>query len=939
MSQPEKTLFLFDAFALIYRAHFAFSRNPRISSKGVNTGVPFGFTNAMLEVIQKQKPTHMGVVFDTFAPTFRDEVFEEYKAGRQATPEDVKVGIPLVKDIVKAWNIPALELDGYEADDIIGTISKRAAKEGFTVYMMTPDKDFSQLVQEKVFLYKPAYMGNSVDILGVEEVKAKWGIEKVEQVIDILGLQGDSSDNIPGIPGVGPKTAVKFIEDYGSVENLVKHAHELKGKQKENVENFGEQAIMSKELATINTEVPIEFELDDFEYKGPDEDKLKPIFRELEFRTLLQRVFGESSTKAPAETGQIGLFDQPKTDEKGEQAEEEPEVTNEPQTLHAFNPQYHLIHTAELRKSLLDHLNLQQEYAFTVITLAKGMEKETEADPMDDDLVGISFSYYQTEAYYIPIPDDSKDAGAILSEFKSLFEDEDKTVIGQDLKYDVMLLQKYGIELKSKLFDCKLVHYLLEPETSHQLSVMAENYLNYIPIAVNSLTEKGKKPDSFRDIELPRLTDYAGERADLILKMKEYLQPRLKDETEKLYWEVELPLLLVLADIEYAGVKIDVEGLAEMSAELEKDCTQLQDSIYAIAGEEFNISSPKQLGDILFEKLKLVEKAKKTKSGQYATGEEVLSKLAGEHEIVQKILDYREFQKLKTTYVDALPTLRSPLDDRIHTNFAQTVAATGRLSSNNPNLQNIPIRTARGREIRKAFVKKDKDHLILSADYSQIELRIVASFAKDKHMVDAFKNGRDIHATTASRVFGVPLEEVDQDMRRKAKEVNFGLIYGMSAFGLAERLQISRGEAKEIMDSYFGEFDAVKRYMDESINIAREQEYVETILGRKRYLRDINSRNFTTRSYAERNAINAPIQGSAADIIKVAMVNLHQWMKTEKLKSQMILQVHDELVFDAHKSEIDHLEKKAIELMMDAIKLEVPLEVETGRGENWLEAH
>ncbi|MEO1053945.1 MAG: DNA polymerase I [Bacteroidota bacterium] len=929
MSKPDKKLFLLDAYALIYRAHFAFSKAPRISSKGVNTGVMFGFTNTLLEVILKQKPTHLAVVFDTSAPTFRHKEYTEYKAQREETPEDIRTGVPVVKEIVKGFNIPALELDGYEADDIIGTIAKKAAREGFEVFMMTPDKDYGQLVEEHVYLYKPAYMGNAVDILGVEAVLAKWDIENVDQVRDMLGLQGDASDNIPGIPGIGAKTAAKLIKQFGSVEKLVESTDQLKGKQKENVENFGEQGVLSKRLATIITDVPIEFSLDDMAYDGPNEEKLKPIFQDLEFRTITKRVFGEDGS-APASTeGQLAMFG----DSAAKVEEVAEEVPQEKDTILTVNHDYHMIDTPELRKELVGFLKMQDEFCFDTET--------TDIDAIEAKLVGLAFSYYKGEAYYVPVPDDQKIAQGIVDDFKGVLEDPKIVKVAQNIKYDMLVLKKYGVNVQGPIFDTMLAHYLIEPEGKHNMDVLAEIYLNYTPVSITTLIgEKGKKQGNMRDVDPKKVVDYAGEDADITLQLKEKLAPEVDEKgLHKLLFDVEFPLVNVLASMEYSGVKVDTETLSQMSKELQDESLKVQQEIFEIAGQEFNIASPKQLGEVLFSKMKLVEKPKKTKSGQFATGEEILSKLANEHEIASKILDFREYQKLKSTYVDALPNMISPTDGYIHTNYSQAVAATGRLSSINPNLQNIPIRTVKGREIRKAFVPRGEDYIIMSADYSQIELRIMADFAKDEHMIEAFRNGRDIHATTASRIFKVPLEEVNADMRRKAKTANFGIIYGISAFGLSERLNIPRGEAKDIIDSYFEEFSSVKRYMDNTINSAKEHEFVETILGRRRYLRDINSRNATMRGYAERNAINAPIQGSAADIIKIAMINIHDWMMKEKTKSIMIMQVHDELVFDVHKDEVELMKEKIVELMKDAIKMEVPMEVEAGTGQNWLEAH
>lgn len=930
MNKPDKTLFLLDAMALIYRAHFAFSKTPRINTKGQNTGAALGFTNTLVEVLQKRKPTHIGVAFDTFAPTFRHQQYTAYKAGREEVPEDIVSNLPYIKQIIEGFGIPILEMDGYEADDVIGTLAKQAGKQGFEVFMMTSDKDYAQLVEENVYLYKPAFMGNGVDILGVEEVKKKFEIDNVDQVRDLLGLQGDKVDNIPGIPGIGAKTAIKLLKTYGTVENLIANAGDLKGKQKENVVNFGQQGIMSKELATIRLDVPVDFVESELVYTGPKEEVLTRLFDELEFRTLLKRIFKKEADKPKTKAGNDGqmvMFDNKQEDEQT--TIEEPA---EKRNIHTVIHDYHLIDTPALRKSLIGYLKKQQEYCFDTET--------TSIEPVEAELVGIAFSYYPHEAYYVPVPDDQEEAQKIVDEFRELLEDDKILKIGQNLKYDIQVLKNYNVRVRGPFFDTMLAHYLIDPETRHNMDVLAENYLNYSPVSITTLIgKKSGKQGNMRDVEIEKVVEYAGEDADITLQLKHRLARDLNDNLKKLFEEVEIPLVEVLATMEYNGVKIDVPTLESMSVELREASAKVEDEIYEIAGATFNIASPKQLGEILFEKLKLVEKPKKTKTGQYATGEDILSKLAKEHEIASKIMEFREYQKLKSTYVDALPKMVIPKDGRVHTDYRQAVAATGRLSSNNPNLQNIPIRTAKGREIRKAFIPMDENHTLVSADYSQVELRIVAALASDESMMEAFKNGRDIHATTASKVFKVPLDEVEPGMRRKAKEVNFGIIYGISAFGLAQNLGISRTEAKEIIDAYFEEFPAIKRYMDNAINKAREQGYAETILGRRRYLRDINSRNMTVRGFAERNAINAPIQGSAADIIKIAMINIHNWLEEENLKTKMILQVHDELVFDAHNDELELLKAKIPELMKNAVQLAVPLEVEIGTGKNWLEAH
>jgi len=938
MPKPEKKLFLLDAMALIYRAHFAFSKNPRINSKGLNTGAVFGFTNTLMEVLSKEKPTHIAVAYDTPEPTFRHIQFEAYKAQRQEQPEDISIAIPLTKKVVQAFNIPVLELPGFEADDIIGTFAKKAAREGFEVFMMTPDKDYGQLVEEHVYLYKPAFMGNAIEILGVNEVCAKFEIQRVDQVCDILGLQGDAVDNIPGIPGVGAKTAVKLLAEFDTVENLVANADQLKGKLRENVEQFGQQGILSKELATINIEVPLTFSEEDLLNSGFDKDKIKAIFEELEFRTTLKRVLGEdtspnpnsSTAKSKSDPAQLDMF---ASASPGDETETEP-TTLAFKTIADTEHTYHLLESKNRIQKLATFLEGVDEFCF-----------DTETDSLESlsaNLVGLSFATQPGEAYYVPLPPaDRKASLEILELFRPAFENEKSLKIGQNIKFDLGLLSNYGITLKGPLFDTMLAHYLLEPDQRHNMDALSKSFLNYEPVSIETLIgAKGKNQGNMADVAVETIADYAAEDADITLQLKHTFAPLIEERgLTSLLTDVEGKLVYVLSDMERAGVKVDVSALKEISEALTLEIQDIEKSIYQLAGEIFNIGSPLQLGKILFDKLKLDPKAKKTKTGQYATGEEVLTRLGDEHEIVTKILDYREMAKLKSTYIDALPTLVSPVDGRIHTSYNQAVAATGRLSSTNPNLQNIPIRTARGREIRKAFVPGGPDFTILSADYSQIELRIMASFSKDETMIQAFRDGKDIHAITASRIFNVPLEEVDSDMRRKAKTANFGIIYGISAFGLSQRLNIPRREAGEIIEAYFTEFSAVKQYMDNVINEARETGYVSTVLGRRRYLSDINSRNITQRGFAERNAINAPIQGSAADMIKLAMINIFDWMKTEKLQSKMILQVHDELVFDVHLSELDLLKTEVTRLMKTALELEVPMEVGLGTGVNWLDAH
>ncbi len=915
----EKKLFLLDAFALIYRAHFAMSQNPRLTTNGINTGAILGFTNSLLEIITKEKPTHIGVAFDTHAPTFRHEEFKAYKATRDEQPEEIKVAIPYCKQIVDGFNIPILEKDGYEADDLIGTIAKKAGAEGFKVYMMTPDKDFAQLVDENIFLYKPARLGNGVEVMGIPEVLAKFDIDKVDQVRDVLGLKGDAVDNIPGIPGIGDKTASKLLKEFESVEGIVANVDQLKGAQQKRVQEFGQQGIMSKELATIKIDSPVDFDEEALKYGEPDAERLKPIFNDLEFRTIARRVFQEENEIKSGNTSQLGLFDAP--------AEEQKPVGNNIETT---DHHYHLVNNADQIAELVDKLSGADEFCFDTET--------TSLETREARLVGISFALKKGEAWYVTCLESPFE---IIEEFKEVLENPNTTKVGQNLKYDIQILRNYGIQVKGKIFDTMLAHFLLDPESGNSMDLLADRYLNYKTISYESVVgPKGKKQKTIDQVDPSIVSDYACEDADITLQLKEELVKKVEErKLHQLLHEVEEPLSFVLADMEYEGVKVDTSTLEKMSAELDEVSRQAQEKIFEIAGTQFNIGSPKQLGEILFDQLQLVEKPKKTKTGQYATGEEILSKLANEHEIAAKILEFREYQKLKSTYVDALPKLISPTSNRIHTDYRQTVAATGRLSSNNPNLQNIPIRTEKGREIRKAFVAKNEDHLIMAADYSQIELRIMAAFSKDESMMNAFQNGVDIHANTAAKVFDVALDDVEPNMRRKAKEVNFGIIYGISAYGLSQNLNIARGEAQEIIDSYFTQFPNVKKYMDETIEQAKKDQYVETILGRRRFLRNINSKNFTMRGFDERNAINAPIQGSAADIIKIAMINIHEWMKKEKLQSQMIMQVHDELVFDMHKEEQDLLIAKVEELMKNAHPLEVPMEIGIGVGVNWLEAH
>lgn len=932
----QKKLFLLDGMALVYRAYFAFSQNPRVTSYGFNTSAIFGYTNTVLDLIKKEKPTHIGVSFDTSAPTARHEEYELYKAHRQEQPEDITKSLPYIMAVTDALNIPILTLDGYEADDIIGTLSKKAAKEGFTVYMVTPDKDFAQLVEPNILIYKPARMGNDIEIMGVDEVLKKWEIERVEQVIDILGLWGDAVDNIPGIPGIGEKTAKTLMQKYGSIENLLAHTHELKGKQKENVENNKEQALLSKRLATIDINVPIAFNEKSLELEPANKEAIEKLFAELEFKTLAKRIFGPdepantqaaSGTAAPA----FDLFNQGALAQPTAQ-----EDTPAPllQNIQTVPHQYMLVQTKDEIGKLVEALLQQTEVCFDTETSAL---ESTEAD-----IVGLSFSFKSHEAYYIPLSENRSEATATLELFKPVFENENIVKIGQNIKYDLNILKRYGISLKGKLFDTMLAHYLIEPDLRHNMDYLSSIYLNYEPVSIETLIgKKGKNQLSMRDVALDKIKEYAAEDADITWQLKQKLQVELlQNNMQNLFEQVELPLIHVLSDIELEGIKIDDAFLNDYAQVLQQEITQLEQTIYGLAGMQFNIASPKQLGEVLFDHLKLDPKAKKTKTGQYQTGEDVLVKLS-EHEIVGHILSIRELQKLKSTYVDALPALINPLTGRVHTSFNQAVAATGRLSSTNPNLQNIPVKTDRGREVRKAFIPRDSDYVILSADYSQIELRIIASLANEAAMIEAFKHNLDIHAATAARVYNKDITAVTPAERRNAKAVNFGIIYGQSAFGLSQSLGISRTEASQIIEEYFKQYPGIKQYMDTTINFAKEHGYVQTILGRKRYLRDINSANFTVRGFAERNAINAPIQGSAADMIKVAMIHIHKQLQQHPTikKSKMVLQVHDELLFDAHKDELDDLKNLVITEMEKAMALNVPVKAEVGIGNNWLEAH
>jgi len=944
-----KKVFLLDAYALIFRAYYALIRSPRLTSKGKNTNAQFGFTNTLIELINKQKPSHLAVCFDTAAPTERHTDFAEYKANRQETPEDISMAVPDIKEIIKAFNIPIMELDGYEADDVIGTLSQKAAKAGYEVYMVTPDKDYGQLVTDKIKIYKPGYQGGDVEIMGPQEVCAKWNINNVSQVIDILGLMGDAVDNIPGIAGIGEKTAAKLLAEFGTLENVLSNADNIKGALGEKVRKGKEAASISKKLATIIIDVPIEFHEENFQLKDWNKDRLKEVFADLEFKTLGKRILGEEFTafKTAPEAVQTDLFGNIVTPENGkpdlqtakgpeDAVDEEAIGLRVDKNIHNTTHSYEAIEGDAAIKTLVTALKGQAEICFDTET--------TGIDANDAELVGLSFAIIPGEAFYIPLPADQDKTKKILAHFEPLFSDPSKTWIGQNIKYDMLVLKWYGIEIAGRLFDTMLAHYVIEPDGKRSMDLLSAKYLHYEPVHIEELIgKKGKTQGTMRDVELEKIKDYAAEDADITLQLKNVFMPQLKEkEVEKVFAEVEVPLIKVLADMEYEGVKIDTNFLNDYSKELERDAKASEESVYKQAGVRFNLASPRQLGEVLFDKLKLDPSAKKTKTGQYQTGEDVLLKLAARgNTIADDILAFRELTKLKSTYVDSLPQLINRKTGRVHTTYGQAVAVTGRLASNNPNLQNIPVRTDRGKEIRKAFIPRDEKHVLLSADYSQIELRIVAAISSDPNMCAAFKKGTDIHTATAARVYSVAESEVTKEMRYKAKSVNFGIIYGQGAFGLADNLGISRTEAKTIIDNYKKEFSGIQRYMDDTINFAREHGYVQTLMGRKRWLRDINSANFTVRGFAERNAINSPIQGTAADMIKLAMQKVHEAMRKQKMKSKMIMQVHDELVFDAVKSEVKELKPLILENMQAALLLPngVPVIAECGEGINWLEAH
>lgn len=932
MEGNSKKLFLLDAYALIYRAFFALNKNPRINSKGVNTSAIIGFLNTLYEILKNEKPTHIGVAFDVSEPTQRKQEFLDYKANRESMPEDLRSSVPYIVEIIKGFNIPIFAIEGYEADDVIGTLSRKAEQQGFTTYMMTPDKDFGQLVTEKTFMYKPAKFGEPAQVWGPKEVCARYHITNPTQLIDILGLWGDTADNIPGIPGIGEKTAATLIEKYGSVENLIEHAHELKGKQKENVIDFAEQGLLSKRLATIQTDVPVDFDAEQLQAREPDIKKLLELFEELEFKTFAKRFLDDrnkmqqpDAVQMPAaSSAQLNLFDTaPQNDLL---------LFSEKDSAQTVSHNYRLVATEQDLQQLVAALSANDLFAFDTET--------TGTDAFSTALVGISFSFHAHEAWYLPLPADPEVCKQRLQCFASVFDDENKLKIGQNLKFDITMLHRYDVTVKGPLFDTMIAHYLIDPDQRHNLDYMAEAYLNYFTIPIEDLIGRGRQQVNMRDVALESIKEYAAEDADITLQLYHKLLPLLKENgVEKLFYDIEMPLVAVLSAVESNGVKIDSDNLHQISETFGAEIAQIEQHIFELAGCRFNIGSPKQLGEILFEKLGIKAKAKKTKTGQYATSEEVLQKLSHEHPIVNRILEYRQLSKLKSTYLDALPALVNPHDGLIHTSFNQAVTATGRLSSNNPNLQNIPVRTDKGREIRRAFVPRSSDYTLMAADYSQIELRIIAHLSGDKAMINDFMLGHDIHAATAAKIFHLPIDAVSKEQRRRAKAVNFGIIYGMSAFGLAERLDIARGEAADIIKKYFEEYSGIKEYMERSIAFAKEHGYAETILGRRRYLRDINASNSVVRGFAERNAINAPIQGSSADMIKIAMVNIHKEMQRLALRSKMILQVHDELVFDAHRDEIEVLRALVEKLMVNATPLSVPVLVEINTGNNWLEAH
>ncbi|WP_026728612.1 DNA polymerase I [Flavobacterium denitrificans] len=943
----QKRLFLLDAYALIFRGYYAFIKNPRINSKGMDTSAIMGFMNSLLDVIKREKPDHLAVAFDKEGSHVRTEMFAEYKANRDATPEAIKIAVPYIQELLRAMHIPIIEVAGCEADDLIGTIAKQAEKQNYQVFMVTPDKDFAQLVSENIFMYKPARMGNGIEIWGIPEVLAKFEIERPEQVIDFLGMMGDAVDNIPGLPGVGEVTAKKFLKEFGTMENLLENTHLLKGKMKENIEANKEKGILSKKLATIICDCDVTFNEDDYELSRPDIEKTDAIFQELEFRRMAEQfdnLFKTDGTQTAApEVADAKLYKkpQPKNEDQFDlfgsaSADEDSETprTSFYNTLLDTPHSYQIIQGDLGVKLLLQNLQNQISVCFDTET--------TGIDALHAELVGMSFAFEKGKAFYVPFPESQEEAQTLIDKFVPFFENEKIEKIGQNLKYDLKILANYGITVKGKLFDTMIAHYLINPDMRHNMDILAETYLKYSPKSIEDLIgKKGKNQLSMRDVPLEDIKEYAAEDADITLQLKEIFTTELdKTETKKLFDEIEIPLVSVLAAMETEGIRLDVDFLKGMSSEMDVEIKSLEQKIYETAGEKFNLASPKQLGDILFEKMKIGgAKQKKTKTGQYATGEEVLTYLANENPIVKDILDWRQMVKLQSTYILALPEQVDNKTQRVHTDYMQTVAATGRLSSNNPNLQNIPIRTERGRQIRKAFVARDENHTLISADYSQIELRIIAALSGEENMIKAFQDGEDIHKATAAKVFNVALDEVSREQRSNAKTVNFGIIYGVSAFGLSNQTSLSRSESAALIDAYYKTYPRLKSYISEQVEFAREKGYVQTILGRRRYLKDINSANAVVRSAAERNAVNAPIQGSAADVIKIAMINIHKKLRDENWKSKMLLQVHDELVFDVHNDELDKIQPMIKHEMENAFKMAVPLEVELGMGKDWLEAH
>ncbi|RZN82333.1 MAG: DNA polymerase I [Winogradskyella sp.] len=948
----QKRLFLVDAYALIFRGYYAFIKNPRINSKGEDTSAIMGFMNSLLDVIKRERPDHLAVCFDKGGSADRVEMYQDYKANRDETPEGIKTAVPYIYEILKAMHIPIMVKEGFEADDVIGTLAKKAEKEGYKTFMVTPDKDFAQLVSENIFMYRPVF-GGGYETWGIPEVQKKFEVTDPLQVIDYLGMMGDASDNIPGLPGVGDKTAKKFINQFGSMEGLLANTDQLKGKMKEKVEASGELGLLSKKLATIMLDVPVDFDAKDFELDHPDVEKVKQIFQSLEFRRLTDNFLKTFSTEIP--TTNNGTTTETKTEIKATPKEQKSAGAGQFSlfgTSTSLSDQNSEATSEFARKTAETNAHFYQSIAPGMATklFVKNLMNQTSVcfdtettglNPLTAELVGIAFSWEAGKGFYVPFPEDKNEAQNLIEELRPFFENETIQKIGQNLKYDIKVLAKYNVEVKGKLFDTMLAHYLINPDMRHNMDVLAETYLNYTPISITELIgKKGKNQLSMRDVPLEKQTEYAVEDADITLQLKEHFEKELGEaNTQKLFDDIELPLLRVLADMELEGINLDRGFLNSLSEALNNDIETLEKQIYDSAGEEFNIASPKQLGVILFEKMKLVDKPKKTKTGQYSTAEDVLSYLAKDHQIIQDVLDFRGLSKLKSTYVDALPLQVEESTNRVHTDYMQTVAATGRLSSNNPNLQNIPIRTERGRQVRKAFIPRTEEYTLLAADYSQIELRIIAALSEEETMIEAFKQGEDIHASTASRVFNVPITEVSREQRSNAKTVNFGIIYGVSAFGLSNQTDLSRGEAKELIDTYYETYPKLKAYMSKQVDFARDNGYVQTVLGRRRYLKDINSRNAIVRGAAERNAVNAPIQGSAADIIKIAMINIHQKLKASDYKSKMLLQVHDELVFDVYKPELDNMKSLIKTEMENAYNLSVPLDVDMDIGDNWLEAH